>query len=88
MASSLRASAFSSAARVSAILSINGQVEHYICDAGIVVGNSGAPVLDVENKVIGIAVKGLNIPGKFGDADQLSNFLPVDRIHYRFRNCD
>jgi RNA-directed DNA polymerase len=54
-------------------------VEHYIVDADIVKGNSGGPVLDSKNRVVGVAVKGLDIPGKLGDGDQLSSFVPVDK---------
>jgi RNA-directed DNA polymerase len=60
-------------------LSLLGHVQHYISDADIVVGNSGGPILDLNNRVIGVAVKGLNIPGKFEDNDQLSSFLPIHK---------
>jgi RNA-directed DNA polymerase len=53
-------------------------VKHYIADADIVKGNSGGPVLDYNNRVIGIAVRGMDIPGKLGENDQLSSFVPVD----------
>jgi RNA-directed DNA polymerase len=57
------------------------RVSHYIVDADIVVGNSGGPVLDEKNKVIGIAVKGVRIPGIFSQfTDQLSSFVPISLI--------
>jgi S1-C subfamily serine protease len=52
-------------------------VKHLIVDAAIVKGNSGGPVLDNCNRLIGVAVKGINIPGKLGDDDQLSSFIPI-----------
>jgi RNA-directed DNA polymerase len=51
-------------------------VQHYVVDADIVKGNSGGPVLDNGNRVIGIAVKGLDVPGAVHDDDQLSSFVP------------
>jgi len=53
-------------------------VKHYIVDADIVKGNSGGPVLDECNRVIGIAVKGLDAPGSLGEDDQLSSFVPIN----------
>jgi len=53
-------------------------VKHYIVDADIVKGNSGGPILDAHNRVIGIAVKGLDAPGSLGEDDQLSSFVPID----------
>jgi RNA-directed DNA polymerase len=53
-------------------------VKHYIVDADIVKGNSGGPVLDESNRVIGIAVKGLDVPGAVHEDDQLSSFVPVN----------
>ena len=53
-------------------------VRHYIVDADIVKGNSGGPVLDESNRVIGIAVKGLDAPGTVHENDQLSSFVPVN----------
>ena len=55
-------------------------IPHYIVDADIVKGNSGGPILDEHNRVIGVAVKGLGIPGAWSDDDQLSSFIPVQRV--------
>ena len=54
-------------------------VPHFIVDADIVKGNSGGPVLDEHNKVLGIAVKGLSTPGTLTDGDQLSSFIPITK---------
>ena len=53
-------------------------VKHYIVDSDIVKGNSGGPVLDGKNRVIGVAVKGLDAPGSLGENDELSSFVPID----------
>ena len=53
-------------------------VQHFIVDADIVKGNSGGPVLDQDNRVIGIAVKGINVPSLLSKDDQLSSFVPID----------
>lgn len=53
-------------------------VRHFIVDADIVKGNSGGPILDKSNRVIGIAVKGLDAPGSLGENDQLSSFVPLN----------
>lgn len=53
-------------------------VKHAIIDADIVKGNSGGPVLDSNNRVIGIAVKGIDVPGLVHEGDQLSSFVPLD----------
>jgi hypothetical protein len=42
--------------------------------------DSGGPVLNTINKVIGIAVKGQSAKGKFSDKDQLSSFVPIDLL--------
>jgi RNA-directed DNA polymerase len=60
-------------------VSVDGHVQHYVTDADIVVGNSGGPVLDKENKIVGIAVKGLKIAGTLSDDDQLSSFVPINK---------
>jgi len=53
-------------------------VPHFIVDCPIVRGNSGGPVLNGQNQVIGVAVKGQGLPKKFGDDDELSRFVPID----------
>jgi RNA-directed DNA polymerase len=53
-------------------------VPQFVVDCPIVRGNSGGPVLNANNEVIGIAVKGQELPGKAGDEDELSRFVPID----------
>ena len=52
-------------------------VMHFIVDADIVKGNSGGPVLDEKNRVIGVAVKGIDTPGLLFEGDELSSFVPI-----------
>lgn len=54
-------------------------VQHFIVDADIVKGNSGGPVLDENNRVIGIAVKGVSVPSLLSKTDQLSSFVPINQ---------
>jgi hypothetical protein len=53
-------------------------VPHFIVDCPIVRGNSGGPVLNERNEVVGIAVKGQGIPKVFRNDDELSRFVPID----------
>jgi RNA-directed DNA polymerase len=53
-------------------------VEHFIVGSPIVQGNSGGPVLNQNNEVVGIAVRGQGIPGRVGNDDELSRFVPMD----------
>lgn len=58
------------------------KVPHYLVDADIVVGNSGGPLLNECNEVVGVAVKGLRTPGIFSQFDQLSSFVPISLIKH------
>ena len=53
-------------------------VPHVIVDCSIVHGNSGGPVLNAKNEVIGIAVKGQDTPKRFDNDDELSRFVPIE----------
>lgn len=55
-------------------------VQHFVIQPVIVKGNSGGPVLDKTNRVVGIAVKGLDTPGRFSEVDELSSFVPVSML--------
>lgn len=53
-------------------------IDHFIVDSPIVQGNSGGPVLNQNNEVVGVAVRGQGIPGRLGNDDELSRFVPID----------
>jgi RNA-directed DNA polymerase len=53
-------------------------VPHLIVDCPIVSGNSGGPMLNERNEVIGIAVKGQGTPKQFKDDDELSRLVPIE----------
>jgi RNA-directed DNA polymerase len=55
-------------------------VPHFVIRPIIVQGNSGGPVLDKSNRVVGIAVKGLRTPGRFSTQDELSSFVPTSML--------
>jgi hypothetical protein len=63
--------------RITALTTWHG-VPHITVDCPIVKGNSGGPVLNSLNEVVGIAIKGQGIPKTFGDDDELSRFVPID----------
>jgi len=55
-------------------------VPHFVIRPTIVRGNSGGPVLDTSNRVVGVAVKGLDTPGRFSRQDELSSFVPTTML--------
>ncbi|HZU32013.1 MAG TPA: reverse transcriptase domain-containing protein [Candidatus Angelobacter sp.] len=63
-------------------LRVYQKIPHYLIDADIVTGNSGGPILNGKNQIVGIAVKGLQTPGIFSQFDQLSSFVPISLRSY------
>jgi hypothetical protein len=55
-------------------------VPHFVIQPSIIKGNSGGPILDSSNRVVGVAVKGLGTPGRFSDQDELSSFVPTTML--------
>ncbi len=55
-------------------------VKHFVIEPHIVRGNSGGPVLDRENRVVGVAIKGQGTPGRFSQYDELSSFVPISAL--------
>jgi RNA-directed DNA polymerase len=55
-------------------------VPHFVIRPTIVKGNSGGPILDSSNRVVGVAVKGLDTPGRFSKQDELSSFVPTTML--------
>ena len=53
-------------------------VPHIIIDCSVVRGNSGGPVLNDRNEVVGVVVKGQETPKRFKDDDELSRAVPID----------
>jgi RNA-directed DNA polymerase len=59
-------------------------IQHRVVVGSILTGNSGGPVLNQRNEVIGIALKGQQIPAHFGDKDSLSSFAIVEMLDLLF----
>jgi S1-C subfamily serine protease len=55
-------------------------VHHHIVVGAIITGNSGGPVLNQKNEVVGVALKGQQIPAHFGDKDALSSFVVAETL--------
>src|SRR5690348_9146926 len=53
-------------------------VPHLIVSCSVIRGNSGGPVLNAKNEVIGIAVKGQGTPKRFDNDDELSRVVPIE----------
>jgi RNA-directed DNA polymerase len=57
-------------------------VPHFVIGPVIVRGNSGGPILDQQNRIVGVAVKGLGTPGRFSAEDELSSFVPTSMLKH------
>jgi S1-C subfamily serine protease len=55
-------------------------VQHRIVVGSIIRGNSGGPVLNKQNHVVGVALKGQQIPAHFSDKDALSSFAIAETL--------
>ena len=55
-------------------------VQHRIVVGSIIKGNSGGPVLNQQNQVVGVALKGQQIPAHFSDKDALSSFAIAETL--------
>lgn len=55
-------------------------IHHRVVVGSIVTGNSGGPVLNQKNEVVGIALKGQEIPAHFSDKDSLSSFTIAESL--------
>lgn len=55
-------------------------VRHLVIAPDIIRGNSGGPILDEENRVIGVAIKGQGTPAAFSEHDALSSFVAIDSL--------
>lgn len=55
-------------------------IHHRVVVGSIITGNSGGPVLDRKNHVVGIALKGQQIPAHFSDKDSLSSFAIAETL--------
>jgi len=65
---------------------IYNKVRHFVIQPVIFRGNSGGPILDSKNCVVGIAVKGYELPDKFDEQDELSSFVPIGTVQ-KFKNA-
>jgi S1-C subfamily serine protease len=55
-------------------------ITHFVIEPSIIVGNSGGPVLNGMNQVVGVAVKGQGEMGEFTSSDEVSCFLPIEAV--------
>ena len=55
-------------------------IRHIIVGGAIIKGNSGGPVLNQKNRLVGVALKGQSIPAHFSDQDALSSFAEASQL--------
>jgi hypothetical protein len=55
-------------------------IHHRVVVGSIIKGNSGGPVLNEKNEIVGIALKGQQIPAHFSDKDSLSSFAIAETL--------
>jgi S1-C subfamily serine protease len=59
---------------------VYSSIHHRVVVGSIITGNSGGPVLDQRNQVVGIALRGQQIPDHFSDKDELSSFAIAETL--------
>ena len=61
---------------------VYNKIPHFVIDPVIFRGNSGGPVLDIKNRVVGVAVRGYEMADRFSEKDELSSFVPLSVIKH------
>jgi RNA-directed DNA polymerase len=66
--------------KVTSFRNLHG-IKHVIIDTPILTGNSGGPVLDADNRVIGVAVRGIDSGGAAHDTD-VYGVIPIEMLNH------